>query len=148
MFVSTSPTPTKTTSLFLTGLLEAGEQEPSFKVQEEKITKISERIILYLPASLCINLNKFCLKSYVRMDGDSISSLSPSRLKQENMTEVGHNCTPRVRSTHIYRSGRCRRTSLAQLEFSCKIVGRGGSQVMLVVELKRVDSFQLNHLIS
>ena len=35
-----------------------------------------------------------------------------------------------MRSTHIYRSGRCRRTSLAQLEFSCKIVGRGGSQVM------------------
>ena len=46
MFVSTSPTPTKTTSLFLTGLLEAGEQEPSFKVQEEKITKMSETLSL------------------------------------------------------------------------------------------------------
>ena len=79
MFVSTSPahTPTLPTSLFLTGLLEALEQEPSFKVQEEKITKISERIILYLPASLCINLNKFCLKSYVRMDGYPNSSFNP-----------------------------------------------------------------------
>ena len=77
MFVSTSPTPTKTTSLFLTGLVEVVEQEASFKVQEEKITKISERIILYLPASLCINLNKFCLKSYVRMDGYPNSSFNP-----------------------------------------------------------------------